>query len=77
VNCCDDYGRCTQGKSCPCRMSKVAPCKPHQSEVGNVWFAEIEPEPLSRADIAGMVAVFAACTAVVIFGFAGLYFKFH
>ena len=54
MNCCDEYGQCTQGRDCPVRTGKVLP---HQLahaaivqangcavEGGNVWFAEPEPE---------------------------------
>lgn len=32
MNCCNDYGQCTQGENCPCRttVQAPAPTQPHR-----------------------------------------------
>lgn len=52
-NCCNQ--QCSQGRDCPNNPAKVAPFKPHHSDVGNAWFDELEP--LSRADVFGFIAI--------------------
>ena len=90
MNCCNDYGQCTQGRDCPVRTGKVLP---HQLahaaiveangcavEGGNVWFAESEPldlTPREKAEAMALTVLFAVLTLVVVAGVAGyLYARF-
>jgi len=69
MNCCDSYGRCTQGPDCAARTSMEQGCAP---EGGNVWFVGSEPdliEPLSGWSMAlvwGCILIVGAVSAALL-----------
>ena len=50
MNCCDDYGDCTQGRDCPVRTGKVLPHQVTHVQPGPDDTPLYDGEPLSHAE---------------------------
>jgi len=61
MNCCDSYGRCTQGPDCAARTSMEQGCAP---EGGNVWFVGSEPDDQTPLSLWETVLFFVSMTAL-------------
>ena len=85
MNCCTEYGQCTQGRDCPARTGQILPHQlAHAAMVeahgcaaeggGNVWFAEPEPEPLELSvwESRGAWILICLCSVISLCVIAGL-----
>ena len=61
MNCCNDYGQCTQGHGCPARRT---PCSQQQPD-------ELRETPIELIAYYGAVILASAATAACLGGIAG------
>ena len=82
MNCCNDYGQCTQGTACPARPAAVTRVKVSHCTLADPIILQPTPErramddelPMSKWDrfcFWGVLAVTGSCTVLVVFGSAG------
>jgi hypothetical protein len=60
MNCCDDYGNCTQGKDCPVRTEVYIPEKVPMRDRLYLWLCQLNSDVVtwSIVVIVGVFCVF-------------------
>ena len=67
MNCCNDFGNCTQGRDCPIRKQRMK--ETHDAYMSGGWGKVTDPYDDVAETFRALIAVIAVTGAVTLFAF--------